>query len=87
MKKAGKHKNIVLNNANIQKIYANGNKAYILFKKYYSKDIEKNIDKINEVSKSLSNTSKDLDNIISKIKEEFFNQIILPQKWEKCKGI
>ena len=27
-------------NANIQKIYANGDKAYSLFKKYYSKDIK-----------------------------------------------
>lgn len=31
---------IILNSANIQKIYANGDKAYSLFKKYYSKDVE-----------------------------------------------
>jgi len=31
---------IILNNANIQKIYANGDKAYTLFKKCYSKDIK-----------------------------------------------
>jgi len=32
--------NIIFNNANIRKIYANGDKAYSLFKKYYSKDIK-----------------------------------------------
>ena len=31
---------IIFDNANIQKIYANGDKAYSLFKKYYSKDIK-----------------------------------------------
>ena len=41
----------------------------------YSKDIEKNIDKINDVTTSLSNTSKDLDKMISKIKEEYSEYI------------
>jgi len=31
---------IILNNAQIQRIYANGDKAYSLFKKYYSKELE-----------------------------------------------
>lgn len=31
---------IILKNANIQKIFANGDKSYKLFKKYFSKDIE-----------------------------------------------
>ena len=31
---------IVLDNANIKKIFANGDKAYSLFKKYYSKEME-----------------------------------------------
>lgn len=37
----------------------------------YSKDIERNIEKIEEVTKTLSNTSKDIDSLISKIKEDF----------------
>lgn len=32
--------NIILSKANIRKIYANGDKAYSLFKKYYSKSME-----------------------------------------------
>jgi len=32
--------NIIFNNADIKKIYANGDKAYSLFRKYYSKEIE-----------------------------------------------
>lgn len=31
---------IILNDANIKRIFANGDKAYKLFKKYYSKDID-----------------------------------------------
>lgn len=37
----------------------------------YSKEIDKNIKKIDEASKDLSKTNKDIDNIIKQIKEEF----------------
>ena len=41
----------------------------------YSKDIETNINKINDVENSLNNTTKEIDNIISNIRENFSDYI------------
>ena len=41
----------------------------------YSKDIETNINKINDVENSLKNTTKEIDNIISNIRENFSDYI------------
>lgn len=46
----------------------------------YSKEIEKNIKKIDETSKDLSKTNKDIDSIIKEIKEEFSQYIgVIPE--------
>ena len=48
--------------------------------KDYTKDIENNIDKINEVSISISNISNNIDKLKSKIKEEFSDYIgVIPE--------